>query len=194
MSSNENTPQETGAAAVAPHPSSMEDFPPLTTKDPKLYPQGTFKKFLSVKRADSDAKMSDLSPFVVDKAIKSLLGKNHTSKISTLRSGLLLIEVDQVAEYNKLAKCKKIGDIRVKISAHKQLNSSKGTIYCDNDAVGSLTDKQIQEELSAQGVSDVYRVTKRDGKKQTFTSLLFRLLNYHRKKWLYKNTCEIIHP
>ena len=172
MSSNENTPQETGAAAVVPQP-SMEDFPPLPTKDPKLYPQGTFKKFLSVKRADSDAKMSDLSPFVVDKAIKSLLGKNHTSKISTLRSGLLLIEVDQVAEYNKLAKCKKIGDIRVKISAHKQLNSSKGTIYCDNDAVGSLTDKQIQEELSAQGVSDVYRVTKRDGKKTNVYILTF---------------------
>ena len=172
MSSIENTPQETGAAAVVPQP-HLEDFPPLTKKDPKNYVQGTFKKFLSIKRDKSDEKMSDLSPFVVDKAIRSVLGKNYTSKISMLRSGLLLIEVDQVAEYNKLAKCKKIGDIRVKISAHKQLNSSKGTIYCDNDAVGSLTDKQIQEELSAQGVSDVYRVTKRDGKKTNVYILTF---------------------
>ena len=174
MSSNENTPQETGAAAVAPQPSSLEDFPPLETKDPKNYLQGTFKKFLTMKRADSDAKMSDLSPFVVDKAIKSLLGKKHTSKISTLRSGLLLIEVDQVAEFNKLAKCKKIGDTKVKITEHKQLNTSKGIIFCDNDAVGSMTNEQIKEELSDQDVIEVYRVTKRDGTKTNNYILTFK--------------------
>ena len=40
MSSNKNTPQESGAAAVAPQP-TMEDFPPLEAKDPKNYLQGT---------------------------------------------------------------------------------------------------------------------------------------------------------
>ena len=118
--------------------------------------------------------MSDLSPFVVDKAIRSVLGKNYTSKISMLRSGLLLIEVDQVAEYNKLVSRNKLGDIPVKISLHKQLNTSKGTIYCDNDAVNSMTNEQIQAELSAQDVEDVYRVTKRDGTKTNVYILTFK--------------------
>ena len=184
MSSIENTPQETGAAAVVPQP-SVEDFPPLSSKDPKKFLQGTFKTFLSVKRADSDAKMSDLSPFVVDKAIKSLLGKNHTSKISTLRSGLLLIEVDQVSEYNKLVKCTKIGGMKVNIFEHKQFNTSKGTIYCDNDAVGSMTNEQIRDKLSAQDIKEVYiESQKRMELKQMFTSLLLRLQNYLKKSKL----------
>ena len=141
-----------------------EDFPPLQTKKDTLKNSNImFKKFLTVRHQDPEIRMADINPFEVDRKIKSLLGKNHSCKITKLRSGLLLIEVDRKQHYEKLIAQKKLVDIPVVIGEHRQMNSSKGVIYCDSGAIKSMTNEELKLEMEGQGVTEVYRIVKRDG-------------------------------
>ena len=143
---------------------TREDFPQLT-KDPLNYMKEPFKRYLVMKQKDPSIKMSSLSLFEVNKELKSVVGKKHSleGKVTTLRSGLLLIEVDQKPIYDKLMKTTKLRTIEVVIEEHSGLNSSKGVIYCDNEAVKKMTNDEIKAELVDQGVTDVYRIIRRNG-------------------------------
>ena len=152
-----NTP-----ACSPPQPHlSAEDFPPLQSKD--TLPELIYKRYLNIKHNDPDMKMTDLNPFDVERKLKTVLGKRHTCKVSTTRSGLLLIEVDRKEIVDKLLKTTKIGDIPVTISENVILNSSKGIVYCDNEEVKKMTDDQIKKEIENQNVTHVYRIKKRTG-------------------------------
>ena len=119
-----------------------------------------FAKFLVMKPDDSSLKLTKINAFKVDKGFKQILG-NHCCKIKQLRSGLLLIEVDQKKNYNKLLPVKKFVDIPVSVEEHSSLNISKGTIYCD--CLEDVSDELIAKELEDQDVKEVYRQKRRDG-------------------------------
>ena len=120
-----------------------------------------FAKFLIMKHTDENRKLSKENPFMIDKALKDILGKKAHYDMKPLSSGLLLIEVDQKQTHDKLLQVKKIHDIPVIVQPHATLNKSKGTIYCD--VINGMTDEQILEELKDQEVTDVHRINKRQG-------------------------------
>ena len=78
-------------------------------------------RFLVVKSQEEKRTMADLSPFVIEKCIQSIVG--HPKTIKKLKSGDLLLEVYRQQKT-------KIFDLKVKISLHQSLISSKGVIRC----------------------------------------------------------------
>ena len=105
--------------------------------------------------------MADLNPFEVGRKLKTVIGKKNQPKITTMRNGLLLIEVVHEHLYTKLKATKHLDDIPVIIKDHNTLNSSKGRIYCNNKEVRKMTDDDVKDELKNQNVTDVYRIKKR---------------------------------
>ena len=120
-----------------------------------------FAKFLIMKHEDEHQKLTKLNPFVIEKALREILGKKTFYEMKPLSSGLLLIEVDQKQTHDKLLQVRKLRDIPVIVEPHATLNKSKGTIYCD--VINSMSDEQILEELKDQEVTEVHRIKKRQG-------------------------------
>ena len=101
--------------------------------------------------------MADLSPFVIEKCIQTIAG--HPKTIKKLKSGDLLLEVDRKQQVENLLKTTKIFDLKVKISLHQSLNSSKGVIRCPE--LRPCSDKEIIDNLTDQGVTGVRNVSVR---------------------------------
>ena len=101
--------------------------------------------------------ISDLSPFVIEKCIQSIVG--HPKIIKKLKSGDLLLEVDRKQQVENLLKTTKIFNLKVKISLHHSLNSSKGVIRCPE--LRPCSDKEIIDNLKEQGVTGVRNVSVR---------------------------------
>ena len=101
--------------------------------------------------------MADLSPFVIEKCIQSIVG--HPKTIKKLKSGDLLLEVDRQQQVENLLKTTKIFDLKVKISLHQSLNSSKGVIRCPE--LRPCSNKEIIDNLTDKGVTGVRNVSVR---------------------------------
>ena len=71
-------------------------------------------RFLIVKSEEKDRKVSDLSPFAIEKSIQAIAG--HPKSIKRLKSGDLLLEVEKKAHITNLLATKKLFDLQVKIS------------------------------------------------------------------------------
>ena len=89
--------------------------------------------------------------------MQSIVG--HPQTIKKLKSGDRLLEVDRKQQVENLLKTTKIFDLRVKISFHISLNSSKGVIRCSE--LRPCSDKKIIENLKEQGVTGVRNVSVR---------------------------------
>ena len=131
-------------------------------------PQSTttnWPRYLIIKGTRPNKTILQENPFIVSKAIESIIGEPKTCK-PLKKSGLLLIEVDKKHHAINLLKTTRLHDIQVEISPHRTLNSSKGVIYCDN--LEGYTDEQVLEGLqqhhSNASVTEVYRIkTRREG-------------------------------
>ncbi|XP_067123190.1 uncharacterized protein [Centruroides vittatus] len=105
--------------------------------------------------------MSKCSPFLIQKLFESTIG--HLKKIQKLRSGDLLIEAASSQQSAKLLNMTSLGDIKVTITPHASLNSSRGVIS-EIDLM-SEDESDIQIGLLDQGVTAVQRISIRpDGK------------------------------
>ena len=111
-------------------------------------------RFLVVQSADSSRKVSDLSPFVIEKCIVSLAGQPKS--IKKLKSGDLLLEVEKKKHIENLLRTKKLFDLDVNISLHKTLNCSKGVIRCED--LVPCNDVEILDHLRSQGVQDIRNI------------------------------------
>ena len=171
--------------ACSPHQPNLsaEDFPPLQSKD--TLPELIYKRYLNIKHADSNIKMTDLNPFDVEKKLKTVLGKKHTCKVSPTRSGLLLIEVDRKEIVDKLLKTKKIEVIPVVITENVILNSSKGIVYCDNEEIKKWkmirSKRKWKIKTSLMCIELKNEQVHKHMNPRTFSSLLSALLYYQNK-------------
>ncbi|XP_055932812.1 uncharacterized protein LOC129962837 [Argiope bruennichi] len=79
-----------------------------------------------------------------------------------MRSGDLLVEVNTRKQAQNIQKLKALATIRVSVTPHQSLNTSKGVITCGE--IFNLPVELITEEMKPQGVINVKRITiKRDG-------------------------------
>ena len=141
-----------------------------TTQQPTSQATLNVPRFLVVTSQDKDRKVSDLSPFVKEKNIQSIAG--HPKSIKRLQSGDLLLEVEKNAHVTAVLATKKLFDLKVKISLHNTLNTSKGVIRCQD--LGPCTDDEILDNLKSEGVIHVRNIqVRRNGAlKRTTTYVL----------------------
>ena len=159
----ESPPNSTGrkkAIKRALSPSSSEDESPSPP----------WPHFLVMSSTDDNFKR--LSPFAIQKGIQGIAGTPKSVK--KLRSGDLLIEVEKKSHSDNLLKARSLANIAVTTSPHRILNSSRGIVRDTNGDLSFMSEAEIVEELSDQGVVAVRRFTVlRDGhRKPTRTYLM----------------------
>lgn len=130
-----------------------------------------FPRFLVITSLSDTKKVTELSPFVIDKTIQSVAG--HVKSVKKMRSGDLLVEVERKTQSNNLTtKLKKILDLNVACTPHRSLNSSRGVIRCID--LKGLSDEEIIEGLKEQGITNARRIkiTKEGRRIETNTIIL----------------------
>ena len=120
-----------------------------------------FPRFIVVEAEDSVKPITHISPFVIEKTIKSILGTPKSVK--KLKNNTILIECFTKQQTINILKHKTLFKQAVKVYPHPSLNSCKGVIRCkDLHYCSSLDD--IKENLKSQSVTDIRRISvKRDG-------------------------------
>ena len=111
-------------------------------------------RFFIIKRKEGD--FSKTSPFLIQKAIQSVVGEAKSLK--KLRSGELLIELQSNLQAKNLKKCTKLADISIIVSTHRTLNSCRGVIS-DPDLQYVSEEVEILENLKNQRVTYVKIIT-----------------------------------
>ena len=130
-----------------------------------------FPKCIVLKSREDLTPLTKLSPFVIEKCIKSCAGE--VKNVTKLRSGGLMIEC-QRQQSVRLLSLKQIHNIEISSSPHIILNSSRGIIRYRDDDLSELTDDEICHELSPKGVTHVKRFTStRNGQVIKLNTLLY---------------------
>ena len=105
-----------------------------------------------IKRSEGD--FSKTSPFLIQKAIESVVGTAKT--IKKLRSGELLIEVQSYIQAKNLKKCTKISNISINVSLHRTLNNCRGVI--SEPDLQYVSEAKLLDNLKDQKVVEVKRI------------------------------------
>src|SRR5207302_1289462 len=82
--------------------------------------------FLVIRSNDENRPVTALSPFVIDKSIKACAGT--VKGVKKLRSGVILVEVDNRKHSENLLKLKKMFDMDSNVTPHRTLNTCKGIV------------------------------------------------------------------
>ncbi|XP_037929202.1 uncharacterized protein LOC119663665 [Teleopsis dalmanni] len=134
-----------------PNVKTVTDFPGL----PKI--QLPNPKYVVVASANDLRPLTEFSCFAVQKALY-VISKEIIS-ISELRDGNLLLLVKDMATAQKFISAKDLLTIcPIKCFLHKQLNTTKGTVYAPY--LNKISEEEIVNELSSQGVVECYKFPK----------------------------------
>lgn len=122
----------------------------------------TPSKYVVIQRkgeAGEDLAFEQINTIKMRKSIQSIVKSSDLLDIKKLKNGTLLVKAVNDAQVDQLIKTSNIEQYHVLCYLHKQLNSSKGVINCLDLMINTV--EEIKEELAAQGVIDVYRITSR---------------------------------
>ncbi len=101
-----------------------------------------------------------INPFAVSKAVEGICG--DVKNVTRLRSGSLLIECARRQQSINLLKAKHFANIPITVSVHKSLNSCRGIIRDRANCLSDMSEEDITQELTSQGVTSVKRFTRKD--------------------------------
>lgn len=115
------------------------------------------------------------NPFIIGKTINKNAGK--PLEVRAMRGGTsYLVKCDSLEQANKLLKVSQLTDnTTVKTELHRTLNSSRCVVFCRE--VEDMTEDELKQELSSQGVTEVKRITKRVEGKVTPLPILILTIN-----------------
>jgi hypothetical protein len=160
---------------ISPRPKGkIKNFPIKENSGP------TWPRFVII-RSIKESELAQASPFVINRAITTMIGS--PDKIKKLRDGSLLIQTNSERQSNTLLNANTLaGNISIICEKHSTLNIKKGIIHCPE--ISSLTEKTICEELADQGVVEVRRIVRRSPASQasphTFTASALKSTAFHR--------------
>lgn len=137
-------------------------------------------KFLVMKRNEDNKEITlkRVSPFTLQKSIENFAGE--TKNIKRMTDGSLLIETYTKKQADRLCVMTKLDDfIKIKVEEHPTLNTTKGTIYCE-DLVYLTDDENCAEdhpswsrqcpkfilEMEVQRIQTIERISNADARKQ----------------------------
>jgi hypothetical protein len=122
-----------------------------------------WQRFFVLAPKDKARRLDSLSPFLIEKTIKAMVGTVKSAK--PLRSGDLLVEVANKAQASHVAKLTKLGTIDIESNPHRSLNIKKGVVRCHQ--FQTMTETDLLQHLAAQAVTEVKRIqVSRGGKKE----------------------------
>ncbi|XP_048239037.1 uncharacterized protein LOC125372628 [Haliotis rufescens] len=104
-----------------------------------------------------------LNPFAISKAVLGICGE--VNNVTRLRSGSLLVECTRRQQSLNLLSVTTFANIEVAVSVHKTLNSCRGIVRDRARCLSDMSEQEITDELTTQGVTAVKRFTmkSRDG-------------------------------
>ena len=109
----------------------------------------------------------------MQKGFQAVAGTLKSTK--RLRAGCFLVECLKRTQAEILLNIVKCVDRAVQFSVHKTLNSSRGVIWCSE--LLDMTEIDIRDDLTDQGVVGVSRVTAKKGGEGIPTNTLFLTFN-----------------
>ena len=130
---------------------------------------GFWPAWLVVEGDDEMKPLSALSPFAIEKGFKNIAG--DLVSVKRLKNGTFLVECRNEKQSKKLINATLFIDRKIKVTPHKQLNSSKGVIRCRE--LKGTSEAEIRANLESQGVIDVHRVSIKKGQVREATNTLF---------------------
>ena len=116
-------------------------------------PCRAFPRFIVLESAE-EAKITDLSPFVIQKVISSNIAPKT---VKTLKNKTLLVEVEKEKHANFLLGMNTFHNLQIRAYPHKNLNTSKGVVRSKDLSVCTI--EEIKKELNNQGIIDVRRIS-----------------------------------
>ena len=125
----------------------------LTSSDDEDFAASSFTRFLVIEPAKAEYTIPT-HPIAVSKSIAIFVSK--PKEVKRMRSGALLVEVQNKKESENLCKMEKILDIPVKVSPHRTLNQSKGIIRSSD--LDEVSEEDLLSEIKDQGVMAVKRI------------------------------------
>ena len=132
-----------------------------------------WSRFIVLKSSEGGVPLTKISPFVIEKCIKSRAGE--VKNVTKLKSGGLMIECQWKQQLLNLLSLKQIHNITISFTPHRTLNTSRGIILYRDEDLDNLSDGEIGEELAPRRVIHVQRfITKRNGqlvKHNTFLTI-----------------------
>ncbi|XP_055905427.1 uncharacterized protein LOC129940921 [Eupeodes corollae] len=138
------------------NPTSLLNFPTLPNKTNLNNP-----KFIIIAPKNKDSPITNLSPFLLKKAIDNI--STEYDQISQLRDGNLLIRTKSQKIAEKFIKINNLANMcPVEIKLHDRLNECKGIAYAP--CLINVPETEIVTEMKAQGVTSVYKFIKPDEK------------------------------
>ena len=121
-----------------------------------------WSRFIVLKSSEDGVPLTKISPFVIEKCIKSCAGE--VKNVTKLKSGGLMIEYQRKQQSLNLLSLKQIHNINISSTPQRILNTSRGIIRYRDEDLDNLSDEEIYKELAPQGVIHVKRfITKRNG-------------------------------
>ena len=110
--------------------------------------------FVTIRSTDENKKISDISPFVIEKVVNGNIGSPKTTK--TLRNGSLLLELTKEVHLQNAMKMKTFFEIPIVVEKHQKLNSVKAVFKCPE--LKNDTEEEICNQLKNQKVTHVKRI------------------------------------
>ena len=132
-----------------------------------------FPRFIVIQSAEKTP-ITKISPFVIEKSIKGLIGT--VESVKKIKNDCLLVETNRGAISDKILKLTEFCSLKVKTFPHSSLNFSKGVIRCPD--LSGLSEEEILTELTPQGVSGVRRISfSKEGKRIPTNTLVLTFNN-----------------
>ena len=125
----------------------------------KIFSAKSFTKFYTIESTNPNENLAKIDVIKANRDMIKALKGARPKKVDELRDGTLLIEVFSEDQGQYLRKITSLANNPVKVSEHKYLNQTKGTIYYRNRC--QYTEQEIQNELALQKVTNVHRITKK---------------------------------
>lgn len=132
-------------------------------------------KYLIMKRVGCDDSLSNVSPFLIKKVLDGTCG-GELEMCKKLRNGTIMIKTKNYSQASKLIQlCSLNQEIKVEITEHKSLNSSRGVIYA-RDLFGT-PEEEILNELRCKQVIKVEKIMKKTDNELKETGLIILTFN-----------------
>ena len=132
----------------------------------------TFPRFIVILSQEEKA-VTSLSPFVIEKQIESVIGTPKSVK--KLKNRTLLVEASRKSQTDSLLKMSTFFGIKVSVTEHKTLNSSKGVI--GDRMLKDEKESEIVDYLKEQGVIGCKRFTIKKDNETIETNTLLLTFN-----------------
>lgn len=115
----------------------------------------TWPRFIVLTSKDENKIITKLSPFILEKWLKSTVGE--VRNVTKMKSGSLLVECYRQQQSINLLSATTILETEISATPHRTLNYSKGIIRDRDRTLIELPEEEICQELKPQGITNVKR-------------------------------------